>query len=108
MSYTVSDLVIDWRDALWAELVLTHERGHMDASHDIAADYEETIEAGLDAYLLNLYRFGPDQRPTWAEDEVDALSRETEWLARLAVSMRDEGLVKTIYMKVAGPQAGDA
>lgn len=108
MSYTVSDLIDDWREALWAELVLAYDRGHMDASHDIAADYERTIEAGVDAYLLDLYRLGAESRLSWMDDDVDVASRETEWRARLAVSMRDDGLVKTVYMKVAGPQVGVA
>jgi hypothetical protein len=108
MSYTINTLMDDWRDALWAEMLLAYDRDHMDANHDLAGDYDRRIEAGVDAYLADLYstRFDGECRLTWMDDEVDALSRETEWRARLAVSLRDQGLVQTIYMKVRGPQDG--
>lgn len=98
---TLNDLIDDWSDALWKEYPTAYARGHMDASHDIEADYWKTVALGVDAYLGWLYSAPKNARYTWMDEEVDALSSETEFRARLVVTARDEGFAAAVLLKLA-------
>lgn len=81
---SLSILIADWQDALWKELTTAHERGHMDASHDVGADYRSRVRGGPVAYMDDLYEL--ESRKAWGDPVVDKLSQATEACAVAALA----------------------